>query len=363
LADLSEAAWRKRLRTSSAWLLWLLEELCAVPPTMPAGACTRRVLLVDATVLGVPGGTGADWRVHTAYDFQAGHLSQVVVADRHAGEHLDHYALRAGDIVVADGGYGYRRTVATARRVDADVVVRINLATFPLTTASGAPVDLARWVTTGRKRLRERRLVCHHARMAYPVRLIAVRLTPQAADRARVRTTTRAKKRGRTARRRTLKLAGWALLVTTLDAATWPTDAVVKLYRARWQLELVFKRMKSVLQLDQLRVTHPQAVEAVVRLVLIGWLLHAHTAAEIRGILADVHATVDLPPWTTPAPMSSWRLTCWAATTLQLHVLGQWTPSQVHACRSQLERFFSAGKRQRPQLERQLRGWLATCRA
>ncbi|GAC1554299.1 MAG: hypothetical protein NVS2B7_30250 [Herpetosiphon sp.] len=123
------------------------------------------------------------------------------------------------------------------------------------------------------------------------------------------------------------------------------------------------KRLTSVLQLDQLRVTHPHAVEAVVRLVLIGWLLHAHTAAEIRAMVAEVHAGVDLPSWTKPAPVSSWRLTCWAATTLRLHVLGQWTQAQVHACRSQLERFFSAGKRQRPQLESQLRGWLATCRA
>jgi len=238
LADLSEAAWRKRLRTSSAWLLWLLEELCAAPPSASAVPSLRRVLLVDATVLAVPGGTGADWRVHTAYDFQAGHLSHVVVADRHSGEHLDHYTLRAGDIVVADGGYGYRRSVATARHAHADVVLRINLATFPLTTASGAAVDLVRWVATGRKRLRERRLVCHYGRTAYPVRVLAVRLAPHAAERARFRVRTRASKHGRTAQRRTLKLAGWVLLVTTLDAARWPPEAVLRLYRSRWQIEM-----------------------------------------------------------------------------------------------------------------------------
>ena len=121
--------------------------------------------------------------------------------------------------------------------------------------------------------------------------------------------------------------------------------------------------MKSVLQLDQVRVTRPHAVAAVVRLVLIGWLLHAHTVAEIRGMLADVHASVHLPAWTKPAPVSSWRLTSWGVTTLRLQVVGQWTQAQLRACRSRLERFFSTGKRQRPQLESQLRGWLATCRA
>ena len=37
LADISETAWRKRLRASNAWLLWLLGELIAAPRP-PAGS-------------------------------------------------------------------------------------------------------------------------------------------------------------------------------------------------------------------------------------------------------------------------------------------------------------------------------------
>ena len=40
LGDISEAAWRKRLRACNAWLLWLLSELVAVP-TMPGSLHTR----------------------------------------------------------------------------------------------------------------------------------------------------------------------------------------------------------------------------------------------------------------------------------------------------------------------------------
>ena len=47
LADLSETAWRKRLRLANAWLLWLLAELLAAPPPAPPDAGPRhgRILL------------------------------------------------------------------------------------------------------------------------------------------------------------------------------------------------------------------------------------------------------------------------------------------------------------------------------
>src|SRR5262252_1081929 len=47
LADISEAAWRKRLRTSSPWLLWLLSELVATSEvSAPLGVCPRGHILL-----------------------------------------------------------------------------------------------------------------------------------------------------------------------------------------------------------------------------------------------------------------------------------------------------------------------------
>jgi hypothetical protein len=106
LADISEAAWRKRLRTSNDWLLGLLGELIAVPepsaPAVPRPA--GRLLLVDASCLRQPGGTGDDWRLHLAYDLLAGRLQQVGVTDHRGGEHLARYRWQAGEVIVADRG-------------------------------------------------------------------------------------------------------------------------------------------------------------------------------------------------------------------------------------------------------------------
>jgi hypothetical protein len=85
---------------------------------------TGRLLLVDASCLGQPGGTGDDWRLHLAYDFMAGRISQGQMTDRRGGERLDRDTWQAGDVMVADNGYGYRRSVAWAVQQRADIVVR-----------------------------------------------------------------------------------------------------------------------------------------------------------------------------------------------------------------------------------------------
>src|SRR2546422_9720384 len=116
LADISEAAWRKRLRVSNDWLLWLLGELVAAPevPTLPCPRPAGRLVLVDASTLGQPGGTGDDWRLHLAYDLLAGRMHQVDVTDRRGGGHLGGDRWHAGGGIVAGRGYGSRRRVGTA---------------------------------------------------------------------------------------------------------------------------------------------------------------------------------------------------------------------------------------------------------
>ena len=102
LADLSECAWRKRLRKSSPWLNWLLSELLAAElATAPdLLARQRRILLIDATRLRQVGGSGDDWRAHLAYDLLAARTLVVVAALSRADVPESH---RAVEVDVAHG--------------------------------------------------------------------------------------------------------------------------------------------------------------------------------------------------------------------------------------------------------------------
>lgn len=353
LADLSEAAWRKRLRASNDWLLWLVGELLAAPeaPALPCPRPAGRLILVDASTLGQPGGTGDDWRLHLAYDLLAGRMHQVSVTDRHGGEHLEHYRWHAGAVIVADRGYGYRRSVATAVRQQADVVVRIHPATFPLETEAGQPCNVLRWLRHPGGAEREWCGWCRWAGQRYPVRLVAAKLDPTATRRARCRARRKAQKAGRTLTTPTLAVAGWLLLVTTLDTGTWSTADVLYIYRARWQVELVFKKMKQLLRLNQIRSKHLTSVEATVRALLIAWALHEDTSMLLRTLLS-----AHTPPEMTV--LSSWLLSGLGLDTLRQQVQGSWSEARLQACLPRLRRFLCSRPRRRVHQETTMRAWL-----
>jgi hypothetical protein len=126
-----------------------------------------------------------------------------------------------------------------AVRQQADVVVRSHPATFPLETEVGPPFNVLRWLRQRGSPEREWVGWCRWQGQRYRVRLVAAKLDAQATQRARCRTRRKAQKAGRPLTAPTLAVAGWLLLITTLDAATWSVADVLYGYRARWQVEML----------------------------------------------------------------------------------------------------------------------------
>ena len=352
LADISDTAWRKRLQKCSPWLNWLLTELLAADLACAADlrARQRRVLLVDATRLRQIGGSGDDWRVHLAYDLLAARMGQVRVSDRKGAEKLSHFELHSGDIVVADSGYGYRKQLTYARSKQADVVLRVCLATFPLEHEDTTVFDAAAWVLKQHASVAEWQGWCRIDGKRERVRLIASKLPCDKIAAVRKRKKRKAQKAGRRIKSQTLQLAGWLLLVTTLERA-WSASEVLRLYRARWQVELLFKRLKQQLRVADLRCRTLEALEATVRALLVAWALQEQLACEVRA---------ELPTGSHEPrrPASSWLLVGLSVRTLREQVRGTWNKERVRACLARLVRFLVSSPRKRRQQEAELRAWL-----
>jgi hypothetical protein len=348
VADLAPSSWWERLRQATPWLRWLVGRLLAAPvrPRWLTQRVRGRVLLVDATTLGLAQGPADAWRLHLAYDLLAGHLAHLHLTDRHGAERLHHYPLQPGDLVVADGGYGRVADLAYVHQCRAAAAIRIHLPSFPLQQADGRPLDLrAQLARLGptQTTLCVTAFVVHDGQRI-PVRVIAARLPPEQQGAALRRFGERARRKGRTPTPERMLLATWLVVVTTLDAASWPPARVVALYRLRWQVETRIKRLKQLVTGNRLRSRTAASGEALLWAQLVAWSLHEPLAQELRAPLTTRPA-----PASAPEPisfdLSGWQLSVLVLDTLRQAVRGTWDAARVHACLPRLRRFLGQRRR------------------
>jgi hypothetical protein len=85
------------------------------------------------------------------------------------------------------------------------------------------------------------------------IRLIARRKPPAVIEAEHKRLRQHASRKQTQLDPRSLAAAEYLILATSLPEAEFPTNEVLAVYRLRWQIELAFKRLKSLLHLGKLR--------------------------------------------------------------------------------------------------------------
>jgi hypothetical protein len=360
VAELSAPAWHLALLRSSALLLWLLGELMVAssPPVWITQRIRGRVWIVDGSMLGQVGRSGDAWRLHMAFDLIAGRVGQIHLSDRHTGEKLAHFQLQPGDLVLLDAGYGYRATLATAQALGAAVLFPFTPSTCPLEDRWGSPLDLLAWLRQEGPSIRQRRAYWSEAGVRGLVRIVAKRRAEHERMAAERKLRRKAQKHGRAVSQIGLFLCGWLLLLTTLEQQAFSESEVLWLYRARWQIELLFKRLKQLLRLGQVRATSTQGATATIRALLVAWLLQEQVSTALRALLPRLRAPVAQGVEVeTPAPLSTWTLTVLSLETLRQQVVGTWSEARVRECLPRLRRFL-VSRSSRPHQESQVRAFL-----
>ncbi|MEY4375134.1 MAG: hypothetical protein RL760_1301, partial [Candidatus Eisenbacteria bacterium] len=92
-----------------------------------------------------------------------------------------------------------------------------------------------------------------------------------------------AKKRGKVPSERTLRATKFAFLLTSVPARDASDATMAELYRVRWQIELTFKRWKSLLHLADLRADDPDLARAYIYAKLIAAVLADTMARQWRA--------------------------------------------------------------------------------
>jgi IS4 transposase len=269
LADVSDVALMKRFSKSADWLGALLAELLvdqasALPQSV-------RVRLLDATSITREGSRGTDHRLHMSIDLGSNRIESVELTDKKGTESLTRFEVRAGEILIGDRGYAHRSGMAHVVRGGGFFIVRIPWS-MPLETPSGQPFSLFEALRS----TPEAEAAEFPVRFVAPdgerfeARLVAIRKSEPAAAQARqLALRQRSKKSQASVDVRTLEAAGYVVVLTNLPVAI-TAESVLQLYRLRWQIEIKFKTLKSVLHLGSIpaRTTENMRVYVFAKLLV-----------------------------------------------------------------------------------------------
>jgi len=294
IAKVSDVALLKRLRSCGPWFEWLAQQLRAGQRDEGTQGLLggRQLRVVDGSIVREPGVTGSQWRLHYAIALPSLQCQEVHLGSCDEGETLKRFQVHAGDIFVADRGYAHPGGIAHVRRHGGDVIVRMNLVTLPLTHPdTGKPFDVlqqVRGLQVGQAGSWPACLKVKAERggqRAHEIvgRLCAVRKSAAAAAISRDRVRRESMRGRKQLQPQTLEAAEYVLIFTTLGPDI-SAENVMTLYRLRWQIELEFKRLKSLIQLGHLKKHDPRAARSWLQGKLLVALLIARLIAHAERV-------------------------------------------------------------------------------
>ena len=262
-----------RLREAEVWLERVLAQVLAEQVPQAVGGWAVRV--VDATVINGPGLKAVQWRAHVLIQPSSGSFRSVELTDESGGEKLSRHPVQKGELILGDRAYGTARGVHAVRQGEAHVVVRFNPATL-------------RTCDEQRRRIFLQEKEAEVPKLGGIEFNILIPVPPKPTKSHKTWDLAKAiawvPARAIAARTRTGEVI-WIL--TTLRPAELPTIAALALYRLRWQIELLFKRLKSLLHLDTLPSRQGPTAKS--------WMLARLIAAALAQRL--VQPSGPLSPW------------------------------------------------------------------
>jgi hypothetical protein len=250
LASLSNVALLKRLRSMVPWLEILVARLLAGTASGRQNN-GRLIRLVDATTVAKSGRdarvAGGVWRVHAVFDLPEERFSVFELTDETEGERLDRATVVPGEIRIADRAYLQPDRLAKVLAAGADVIIRAPWNGARWVDGNGHAFDLIAMLRASHdKDFVDRPIwIKTAARTLVAVRLVALRKPADAIAASVERAKRTAKAKGKAVRPETLLAAEWVILITSLDAGTFPAKKIGDLYRMRWRIEIAFKHLKS----------------------------------------------------------------------------------------------------------------------
>lgn len=295
LADISDVALFKRLKASSEWLRWIsvtLAEKIHGIVKKPDWLKEFNVRIVDASIVTEPGITGSNWRLHYSIELFGLSCDHFQITDQKVGETFRNFPVKKGDLLIGDRGYGSIAGINYVIKNCGDFLVRIRNKAFKLMKNENEEFNLLenfRKLDYGE--IGDFDVLYNSSKdHLQQIRLCVIKKSPEAAERSKKTAIRDMKHKQRTINEETIELHGYMFVITSVNRNVLSAGEILSLYQMRWQVELAFKRLKSILGLGHLPKTDPESAKA--------WLYGKMVVALLTNEIVEMGRSFS--PWGYP---------------------------------------------------------------
>jgi hypothetical protein len=258
VAEMSKEAVSKRMKRSKDWLKWLCQNICrrvGLAERKPRWLAGREVKIVDGSEEVKCGVRRKCYMLHYCIELFTLDTCELHVTDNKTGEKLSNFnGFKKGDIVMGDRGYGNLPGIAFLNKLGVDFVLRIQGWKHAFFNEKNEKIDLlARLSVLKEGEMTNITANCTIEGQYKPVRICAMRKSAQSEqDGIKRLTKTNQRKHGGVPVSGTQQENNkYVILATSLEEGITAAQ-IMELYRMRRQIEMAFKRLKSLFKYNDL---------------------------------------------------------------------------------------------------------------
>lgn len=261
---ISKVAAYKRIKKCGEWLRWMAKELCAMQGAViekPDFLGDKHVKIVDASDEVTKGKEKSTWRLHYVFDLFEFHCASMEVTTNKEGERLTRHEISENDIMIADRIYCTMSGIEHVLANKGDFVIRFKSKAFNLYDEEGNPLELLPHLRK-LKSLENTEVRCFYKLNGplRPLRIVAMKKDTKAVEETKRKMARKVRrKQEKAVQADTVELNEYVVLATSLD---YTNEQILELYRARWQIEQVFYRLKSLFGYGEVPSKNPDTVKA-----------------------------------------------------------------------------------------------------
>jgi hypothetical protein len=265
ICDVNDVALLHRLKASSEWFRWIargLFESLKGSPLSNELFKKFRTRLVDGSSISEQGSTGTDWRIHYCFQLNTLHCDSVKITSPKIVESYERYDVAKDDLLIGDRGYCKRNGIMHVLNNKGHVLVRFHSTNLPLFKKDGKPLSILKDLET----LDDGNFGDWDVWFKDPAtddlikgRICSIRKSREAMGKAIKKLHRSASKKGKKLKPETIEHAKYVTLFTTVNRHHLKGEQILELYRSRWQIELVFKRLKGIIGIGHLPKYNPES--------------------------------------------------------------------------------------------------------